>query len=156
VERSEIIALLVADALANVAPDALLARETLPKIRAAVAADLGGSGADYYGTVDPLYYAAVGFAYPLAVSGGGTGVNRDGTYSAALARSVASRRRKGGRLARWDVLRASVASATDARIPSVGEVKALAERGGIDLDASYTGRGTRVGAPATYPVAPDA
>jgi len=152
VDRTEKIAALVTEALAKVGDADLLGAKTLAGIRAFVAAKLGGSGADYYGTVDPIYYRTVGFAYPLAVSG--TAVLRDGTYSAALARSVAARRRKGGRLARWDVLRASVAAATDGRLPSDSEVKALADRGGVDLDSSYTGRGTRVGAPATYPVAP--
>jgi hypothetical protein len=66
----------------------------------------------------------------------------------SLATAIRKRRDAGGRLGRWEVIAAS-ASATLGRPVSVAAVRALYEKGGGDLDVSYTGRGTRAGAPAT-------
>lgn len=67
----------------------------------------------------------------------------------SLAVQVRRRRDGGGTLGRWESVAAS-ASATLGRPVSEKEAKALYAKGGGDLDSSYTGRGTRVAAPATY------
>lgn len=65
-----------------------------------------------------------------------------------IATEIRKRRDAGGRLGRWEVVAAS-ASAGLGRPVSVSAVRAFYSNGGGDLDASYTGRGTRVGAPKT-------
>lgn len=64
----------------------------------------------------------------------------------SLAKAVAKRRDAG---IRWEIVAAS-ASATLGRRVGVAEAKELYRAAGKDLAASYTGRGTRVAAPATY------
>ena len=68
----------------------------------------------------------------------------------SLAAAVATRRDKGGRLGRWDVIAYS-ASETLGRPVAVAAVKALYEeaRGEGSRARSYTGRGTRAGAVET-------
>ncbi len=62
---------------------------------------------------------------------------------------IRRRRDGGGTLGRWESV-ASAASETLGRPVSEKEAKAAYAKGGGDLDSSYTGRGTRVAAPATY------
>ena len=90
--------------------------------------------------VAAVYYEENGSRAPLPKSAAKGG--------AALARAIRSRRDAGGRLGRWEVVAAS-AAATLGRPVSVAAVRALYEKGGGDLALSYTGRGTRAGAPET-------
>lgn len=116
----------------------------LPAIRKALAAKLGGTASLYLGTADPVYYRLSGLAAPLT---DGKGKPLPSTASPAVLRSAVRRRRDSG--VRWSVLAASV-EATVGRRVSETETKALYEKAGGDLDSSYAGRGTRIGAPATY------
>jgi hypothetical protein len=92
------------------------------------------------GLVADVYYAENGRRSPLPASAA------KGPKS--LAREVARRRRAGGRLGRWEVVAYS-AEAAIGRPVALSAVRALAKAGGVDLDASYTGRGTRAGATKT-------
>jgi hypothetical protein len=92
------------------------------------------------GLVAEVYYAENGSRSPLPKSAA------KGTRSFASA--VRKRRDAGGRLGRWEVIAASAAE-TLGRPVSVPAVRAAYLASGGDLDSSYTGRGTRVGAPAT-------
>jgi hypothetical protein len=154
--RAERIAKLVRSGIASAirknGEDGDLGATVLPAIREKVAADLGGIGADYYGTADPVYYREVGARRPLVSASGKALVAEDGKLPAkrVLVAAVRARRDAGGRLARWNVLAAS-ATAALGRTVSEREVKALYAASGRDLDASYTGRGTRAGAAATRP-----
>lgn len=127
----------------------------LPDVRRILASSLGGpeDGTSYLGTADPAYYRLVGLDAPLLDGKGNVllGTPDAPIPSAALARAIARRRRLG---VRWNVLRASVLASTGT-YPTDAEVKRLAAKGGVDLDASYTGRGTRAGATTTR-VAPEA
>jgi hypothetical protein len=91
--------------------------------------------------VAAVYYEENGSRSPLPASAA--------KGRAALGRAIVARRDKGGRLGRWEVVAAS-ASATLGRPVAVATVKALyREFGKIAYEASYTGRGTRAGAPET-------
>jgi hypothetical protein len=90
--------------------------------------------------VAAVYYEENGSRSPLPASAA--------KGAAALARAIRSRRDAGGRLGRWEVVAASAAATLGRPVP-VAAVRALYEKGGGDLALSYTGRGTRVGAPAT-------
>jgi hypothetical protein len=92
------------------------------------------------GIVDPVYFDLRGRDNPLAL--------RAKTEKAAAA-AIRKRRDGGGPLGRWESV-ASAASEALGRPVSVATAKALYSTGGGDLDSSYTGRGTRVGAPGTY------
>lgn len=115
----------------------------LPAIRKALAKALGGSPSLYLGTADPVYYRLVGLDSPLT---DGKGKPLSDPKPAVL-RSAVRRRRDSG--VRWNVLAASI-EATTGRRASEAEAKALYAKAGGDLDASYVGRGTRIGAPTTY------
>lgn len=117
---------------------------TLPEIRKALAKSLGGDASLYLGTADPAYYRLVGLDAPLSDA---KGKPLSATPTASALRSSIRRRRDAG--TRWEVLAAST-EATLGRKVSIPEAKALYAKGGGDLDASYVGRGTRVGAPETY------
>lgn len=84
------------------------------------------------GIVDPVYFRENGIANPISAK-----------TTKALATAVRKRRDGGGTLGRWE----SVAAAASV---SVAVARKLYADGGGDLDSSYTGRGTRVGAPKTY------
>jgi hypothetical protein len=88
--------------------------------------------------VAAIYYEENGKRSPIA----GTG--------AALAKKIRTRRDAGGRLARWEVISASLVAGENGReswpLPTI---RAMYEKGGGSLETSYTGRGTRVAAPAT-------
>lgn len=92
----------------------------------------GRVGRPVEGIVDPVYFRENGLANPI-----------EAKTTAALAKLVRSRRDAGGTLGRWE----SVAAAASV---SVAVAKKLYADGGGDLASSYTGRGTRVGAPKTY------
>lgn len=115
----------------------------LPATRKAIAVELGeaASGTSLLGTVDPIYYRLVGLASPLAIAG-----KTPKAKAASLAKAAAKRRNEG---VRWEVLAASVEATIGVRV-SNSVAKALASEGGVDLAASYVGRGTRVAAPKTY------
>lgn len=93
------------------------------------------------GIVDPVYFDKNGRAFPLPAAAAKT--------ARSLAVAIRKRRDGGGTLGRWESV-ASAASETLARPVSVAEAKRLYAKGGGDLETSYTGRGTRVGAPGTY------
>ena len=116
---------------------------SLPATRKAIALALGetADGTGLLGTVDPIYYRLSGLSSPLPLSG-----KTAKARATSLAKNAAKRRGEG---ARWEVLAGSIEAAIGRRV-SVREAKALAASGGTDLAASYVGRGTRVGAPATY------
>jgi len=138
-DRNEALDLLVSTAFAE--------GIALPAVRKLAAAKLGGTAKLYLGTVDPRYYRLLGLATPLpAPPASKPYVLASGLPSASLARAIRIRRDSG---VRWNVLGASV-EATIGRRLSEETIRALYERGGGDLDSSYTGRGTRVGAPSTY------
>jgi hypothetical protein len=84
------------------------------------------------GIVDPVYFRENGLANPI-----------EAKSAKGLASALRKRRDGGGTLGRWESVAASAAV-------SVAVAKALYSKGGGDLDSSYTGRGTRVGAPKTY------
>ena len=128
---------------------AVVAREyakgtALPAVRKILAKTLGGDPSLYLGTADPVYYRLAGLARPLSDAKGKPLAK---TAKPAAIRAAVRRRRDEG--VRWETLAAS-AEATLGRKVSVPEAKALYAKAGGDLDASYAGRGTRVGAPATY------
>lgn len=88
--------------------------------------------------VAAVYYEENGKRTPI----GGTG--------AKLAKAIRSRRDAGGRLARWEVISASLVAGENGRESwPISAIRAMYEKGGGDLATSYTGRGTRVAAPAT-------
>jgi hypothetical protein len=87
--------------------------------------------------VAAVYYEGNGLANPVAKRRG-----------VSLAKAVRIARDAGGRLGRWEVLSYRFASYGRERIP-VASLRALYVAAEGDLDASYTGRGTRVGAPKT-------
>lgn len=120
----------------------------LPEIRKALAKALGGDPSLYLGTADPIYYRLVGLDSPLTDGKGAILIGTDEKpIPAAVLRSAVRRRRDLG--TRWAVLAASIESSTGRRA-SEAETKALYAKAGGDLDSSYVGRGTRVGAVATY------
>lgn len=87
-----------------------------------------------------VYFAANGRANPLPASAAKS--------RRSLAIALRNRRNAGGTLARRETLAAS-AEATTGRRYSKAEIEKLLEAGGVDLAASYTGRGTRAAAPKT-------
>lgn len=117
----------------------------LPAVRKLLAKKLGGAPSLYLGTADPVYYRLAGLARPIALPKGSKAETADGKPSAALASAVRARRDEG---VRWETLAASTEALLGRKV-SISETKTLYARKG-DLDASYTGRGTRVGAPKTY------
>lgn len=133
---------------------AALAREygkgtPLAKARKIVAKRIGENpdGRSLLG-FDGVYFRLAGLDAPL-VRGDGTPILAGEKIDARTLRTaVARRRRLGGSLARWESLAASTEASIGRRV-SVSEARSLAEAGGIDLDSSYTGRGTREGAKAT-------
>jgi hypothetical protein len=88
--------------------------------------------------VAAVYYEENGKLSPISGKG------------AALSKKIRSRRDAGGRLARWEVIQASLVAGENGReswpLPTI---RAMYEKGGGDLATSYTGRGTRVAAPET-------
>lgn len=130
--------------LDSLVSEAFAAGLSLPDTRKRAASEIGGTPSLYLGTVDPRYYRLKGLSTPLPPNSKYLAAN--GTPTATLARAVAKRRKDG---VRWNVLSASVEAATGKAF-SESAVRALAAKGGVDLEASYVGRGTRVGAPATY------
>jgi hypothetical protein len=120
---------------------------TLPEVRRILAATLGGAPSLYLGTADPIYYYLAGIEEPLSDSKGNALLSPDGKIDARVLRSAVRRRRDRG--VRWETLAASIV-ATLGRPVSTAEAKALYAKAGGDLDSSYVGRGTRIGAPATY------
>lgn len=120
----------------------------LPEIRKALAKTLGGDPSLYLGTADPIYYRLSGLDAPLLDGKGNVLIGTDEKpVPAAVLRAAVRRRRDLG--TRWAVLAASI-EATTGRRASEAEAKALYAKAGGDLDSSYVGRGTRVGATATY------
>lgn len=111
---------------------------TLPDARRAVAKKLGGTASLYLGTVDPVYFRLAGLANPLPASAAKS--------PRGLAVAIRKRRDVG---VRWETVAASAEAAIGRKV-SVPEAKLLYSKGGGDLDTSYAGRGTRVGAPGTY------
>lgn len=88
--------------------------------------------------VAAIYYEENGKLAPISGKG------------AALAKKIRARRDAGGRMGRWEVIAASLVAGENGRDAwPISAVRALYEKGGGDLATSYTGRGTRVGAPAT-------
>lgn len=112
--------------------------KSLPDARRAVAKKLGGTASLYLGTVDPVYFRLAGLDSPLPATAAKS--------ARGLATAIRKRRDSG---VRWETVAAS-AEATIGRKVSVAEAKTLYAKGGGDLDSSYAGRGTRVGAPTTY------
>jgi hypothetical protein len=96
------------------------------------------------GIVAEVYYRENGTRSPLVFP-------RGKATPAGIASAVAKRRKAGGRLGRWDVIAYSLGAALGepGRKVSLPAVRRYAENGGVSLDSSYTGRGTRKGAPAT-------
>jgi hypothetical protein len=125
---------------------AYAAGTSLPDTRRAVAAVLGGTPASFLGTVDPVYYRATGLDTPIVLPASKPATTKDGKVSAAFRVALRKRRDSG---VRWNVLAAS-AEATLGRRVSIDEAKRLYALGGGDLDTSYAGRGTKVGAPGVY------
>lgn len=119
---------------------------TLPATRKVLAEELGGTPNLFLGTADPRYYRLVGLSSPLSLPAKTKPETKDGKPSAALATAVRKRRDDG---VRWEVLAASYEATTGKRI-SVAALRALYARGGGEIESSYVGRGTRIGAPATY------
>jgi hypothetical protein len=115
----------------------------LPVVRKKLAAKLGGIGADYLGTADPVYYRLAGLATPLT---DGKGKPLGATPTVSVLRSAVRRRRDSG--VRWETLAAS-AEASLGRTVSKREVLGLYVAAGGDPEASYVGRGTRRAAPKT-------
>lgn len=145
-ERKEKIERLVSSEFAKGTP--------LPAIRRLAAKKIGGTPDLYLGTVDPVYYRLLGASEPLVRANGDPLLDAKGKATTSTVRSSVRRRRDaGGRLGRWNVLASSLSAALGRKV-SEPETKRLYSAAGGDLDASYTGRGTRVGAPATYEVEP--
>lgn len=121
---------------------------TLAETRKILAKELGGLPNLYLGSADPVYYRATGLDRPLLDGKGNVllGTDSKPIPPRVLASAVRRRRDLG---VRWNVLAASIEASTGRRT-SETEAKALYEKGNGDLDASYVGRGTRKGAPATY------
>jgi hypothetical protein len=117
----------------------------LAAVRRILAGILGGDPSTFLGTADPIYYRLAGLASPLS-TGKVAASTKTGEPSAALRVALRKRRDSG---VRWETVAAS-AEATLGRRVTVAEAKALYARAGGDLSSSYAGRGTRVGAPATY------
>lgn len=132
-----------ANAIARIVAESFAAGISLPATRTLLAETLGGTANLYLGTADPRYYRLLGLATPLPK---GVYATKTGTPTAALARAIRKRRDEG---VRWNVLTASVEAATGIRY-SESAVRALYAKGGGEAESSYVGRGTRVGAPATY------
>ncbi len=84
------------------------------------------------GIVDPVYFRENGLRNPI-----------EAKTPKGLAAGIRRRRDAGGTLGRWESVAASAGV-------SVAVAKDLYAKGGGDLASSYTGRGTRVGAPKTY------
>lgn len=116
------------------------------KILAKDAALGTGGPSRFLGSADPVYYRLAGLARPLVLPAKASAETKDGAASAALATAVRKRRDEG---VRWETLAAST-EALLGRPVSVSEARRLYEKGKGDLAASYVGRGTRRGAPATY------
>lgn len=85
---------------------------------------------------DPVFFAENGRAFPIAAK-----------TPKGLASAVAKRRNAGGTLARFESLRASVEAGLGRPVSEASVRALLASK--IDVEASYTGRGTRVAAPKT-------
>jgi hypothetical protein len=115
----------------------------LAKARKIVAKRLGENpdGRSLLG-FDSVYFRLAGLDAPLTKADGSALVSPD----ARALRAATKRRRDAG--VRWETLAASI-EATIGRAVSVSEARALYAKAGGDLDASYTGRGTREGAKAT-------
>jgi hypothetical protein len=114
---------------------------------AAIAKRYGLPASRLVGLVAAVYYEENGTRAPLSF--GRTG--KDGLPTAkAIARAVRKARDERGRLARWEVLayRLAAGLGTDT-VVSVAAVRAYYRNGGGDEAASYTGNGTRAGAPKT-------
>jgi hypothetical protein len=94
------------------------------------------------GIVDPVYFRKNGEAAPLVFA-------RGKATPAAIRNAVRKRRDARGTLSRWDSLAASLSVALDGARVSEAAVKRYYEEAGGDLDLSYSGRGTRVGATGT-------
>src|SRR5215203_4789054 len=124
------------------------------ELRTAVAASLAGTEgfakkiapASLAGIVDPYADRLYGLATPL------TRANGDVLPATASKRDLASavaRRRDAG--VRWRILAASVEATTGRRTSeATADALYVYSRGEAKREASYTGRGTRVSAPATY------
>ena len=100
------------------------------------------------GIVAEAYYAGNGRNAPLDIRSRA----KDGRPTPASIRAAVRKRRDGrGRLGRWEVVGYALDAAlgVDPGTTSAKSLKALYAEAGGDLDASYTGRGTRAGAPAT-------
>lgn len=124
------------------------------ELRTAVATILAGTEgfpakiapASLAGIVDPAADRLYGLATPLTRANGdllpATASKRD------LAAAVARRRDSG---VRWRILSASVEATTGRRTSdAAADALYVYARGEERREASYTGRGTRVSAPATY------
>jgi len=96
------------------------------------------------GLVAEVYYRENGSRSPLRFA-------RGKATPAAVRNAVRKRRDARGRLGRWEVIAYSLAAAlgTPDAVPAVATVKRYYDEAGGDRDASYTGRGTRAGAPKT-------
>lgn len=91
--------------------------------------------------VASVYYSENGKRSPLPIP-------KTKRTEARIAAAVRARRDAGGRLGRWEVIAVSL-SETLGRPVAVAAVRSLYLRAGGSETASYTGRGTRVGAPDT-------
>ena len=91
-----------------------------------------------------VYYRENGERSPLPIR-----ARKNGGYTErAIADAVRKRRDARGRLGRWEVIAYSLAATLGTPV-SVPAVRAYYRLAGGDTDASYTGRGTRKGAPKT-------
>jgi hypothetical protein len=99
------------------------------------------AGRDSLSIVSAVYFRMNGEMNPLPATAANS--------ARSLRSAVRKRRDGGGTLGRWESVAAS-AAATLGRPVSEKEAKDLYSKGGGNLDASYTGRGTRVAAPETY------
>jgi hypothetical protein len=146
------------EAIAKGVSEGFAKGDSLPAIRRSLAASLGGDPSLYLGTADPVYYRLLGEATPLTRANGSPLLDAKGKATTSVVRSAVRRRRDEG--VRWNVLAASLGAALGLGSPvSDAEAKRLYAAAGGDLEASYVGRGTRIGAPATYssePVETDA
>lgn len=127
----------------------------LPEARRKIAAALGESPATVISITDATYYRTLGERNPLPASANrgpaalaaAVRKRRDGSDRAKLAEGTPPG--LAGSLRRWDTLAASATAATGTKV-SRADVEALYVRAGGDPEASYTGRGTRLGARKTY------
>lgn len=92
---------------------------------------------------DSVYFRLAGLDSPLTDA---KGAPLAADAKTPTLRAAVRRRRDSG--VRWETLAASI-EATIGRTVSVAEARGLYAKAGGDLDASYVGRGTRVGAPKT-------